>query len=248
MSRQYWKTGAPKRRTANDRSPRGGEVWRQLGILIAGGAILIGFAAISIGSYSSTAAGAPIAQLPEALVSPTDIAPTAAPATAAPATTAPATTAPTSTALPPTATATIAATQASTSTPVAEATNTPTTQPPTAEPSPTAAPTADAVAATATPGVSGGAISYSRDVQPIFNQICVKCHGGEETKEGLSLKSYAEVMAGSNNGPILTAGDAANSLLIQQVVNGKMPKQGPKLLPAQIRTLSDWVAAGAPNN
>ena len=60
--------------------------------------------------------------------------------------------------------------------------------------------------------------------------------------------SYAEVMAGSNNGPILTAGDAANSLLIQQVVNGKMPKQGPKLLPAQIRTLSDWVAAGAPNN
>ncbi len=240
MSSQHWKTGAPKPRTAKDRSPSNGEVWRQLGILIAGGAILIGFVAISIGSFSSTAAGAPIAQLPEALVSPTDIAPTAAPTMAAPATTAP-----TSTALPPTA----AATQPSTRTPTAEATTTPT-----AEPSPTTAPTlvptstADAAESTATPVVSGGAISYSRDVQPIFNQICVKCHGGEETKEGLSLKSYAEVLAGSNNGPILTAGDAANSLLIQQVVNGKMPKQGPKLLPAQIRTLSDWVAAGAPNN
>ena len=42
--------------------------------------------------------------------------------------------------------------------------------------------------------------------------------------------------------------NAANSLLIQQILNGKMPKQGPKLLPAQVRTLSDWVAAGAPNN
>lgn len=240
MSGKYWKTGAPKPRTAKDGSPSGGDVLRQLGILIAGGAILLGFVAVSIGSFGPAAAGAPIAQSPQALVSPTDIAPTAAP---------------TSTALPPTATATVAAatvaaTQPATRTPTVEATTTPTTQPPTAEPSPTTAPTSTAAGAapTAAPAVSGGAVSYSRDVQPIFNQICVKCHGGEETKEGLSLKSYAEVLAGSDNGPILTAGDAANSLLIQQVVNGKMPKQGPKLLPAQIRTLSDWVAAGAPNN
>jgi mono/diheme cytochrome c family protein len=85
-------------------------------------------------------------------------------------------------------------------------------------------------------------------VQPIFNNICVKCHGGDETKEGLVLKSYADVMAGSDNGPVITPGDVANSFLIEQVVNGKMPKKGPRLLPAQIRTLSDWVAAGAPNN
>jgi mono/diheme cytochrome c family protein len=120
------------------------------------------------------------------------------------------------------------------------ATGTPTRAPITLTPPP--------VAPTAAPVVSGSAVSYSRDVQPIFSNICVKCHGGEETHEGLSLKSYADVMAGSNNGPVITPGDAANSFLIQQVVNGKMPKKGPRLLPAQIRTLSNWVAAGALNN
>jgi mono/diheme cytochrome c family protein len=109
-------------------------------------------------------------------------------------------------------------------------------------------PTSESAAPTATPVTTGSAVSYSRNVQPIFNQICVKCHGGEETKEGLSLKSYAEVMAGSNNGSVVTPGDVVNSFLIEQVVSGEMPKKGPKLLPAQIRTLSDWVAAGAPNN
>jgi hypothetical protein len=55
-------------------------------------------------------------------------------------------------------------------------------------------------------------------------------------------------MAGSNNGSVVTPGDIVNSFLIEQVVSGEMPKRGPKLLPSQIRTLSDWVAAGAPNN
>ena len=118
---------------------------------------------------------------------------------------------------------------------------------PTATSRPTAAPTS--VPATNTPTSGGEAvISYQRDVQPIFNQVCVKCHGGEEVKEGLSLKTYAEVMAGSNNGPVLVPGDVDNSLLIEQIVKGEMPKRGPKLLPAQIRAITKWVAAGAPDN
>jgi mono/diheme cytochrome c family protein len=105
------------------------------------------------------------------------------------------------------------------------------------------------VPATAVPLPAGGvAVSYQRDVQPIFDQICVKCHGGEEVKEGLSLKTYAEVQAGSNNGPVIVPGDVDNSFLIDQIVKGEMPKRGPKLLPAQIRAITDWVAAGAPDN
>jgi mono/diheme cytochrome c family protein len=161
-------------------------------------------------------------------------------------------------------TATYTATPAPTPTPTRAASNTPaptSTRPPTkpaatatSVPTSTAAPTDTSVpietptsVATAA-DVAPAAISFQRDVQPIFNQICVKCHGGEEVKEGLSLKTYAEVMRGSDNGPVIVAGDPANSFLIEQVVNGKMPKQGPKLLPAQIRAITDWVAAGAPNN
>lgn len=238
MSGKYWKTSAPKTRATTIARPAGGDLIRQLGILIVGGAILIGFVAVSIGSFSSTTAAEPIAQAPVAVASPTALPPTVA-------ATATAITAPSPTNVPPVATSTVAATQAVVNTPTVAATNTPTVAPPTA--TATAAPVVDAPTLTPAPA-AGGAVSYSRDVQPIFNQICVKCHGGEETKEGLSLKSYAEVMAGSNNGTVITPGDVVNSFLIEQVVSGEMPKRGPKLLPAQIRTLSDWVAAGAPNN
>ena len=78
--------------------------------------------------------------------------------------------------------------------------------------------------------------------------MCVKCHGGEEVKEGLVLKTYAEIMAGSDNGPVIAPGDPANSLLIDLITRGKMPKKGPKLLPGEIRIITDWVAAGAVNN
>lgn len=118
---------------------------------------------------------------------------------------------------------------------------------PTATSRPAETPTAVPVTAGPSPA-ENGEISYQRDVQPIFDQICVKCHGGEEVKEGLSLKTYAEVMQGSNNGPVIVPGDVANSFLIEQIVKGEMPKRGPKLLPAQIRAITEWVAAGAPNN
>ena len=242
MSGKYWKTGAPIKHTGQVARPALGDVLRQVGILAVVGAIWLGVVVTAIGLLSPSDSSAPIAQASVETPVPTDVPPTSIPASAS-----------------PTATSTVAATQPPANTPTIASTSTPTTEPPTASPSPTVAaatataavadpPTAAAPSPTTVPIATSGAVSFSRDVQPIFNQICVKCHGGDETKEGLSLKSYADVMAGSNNGPVIEPGDAANNFLIQQVVNGKMPKKGPRLLPAQIRTLSDWVAAGALNN
>ena len=67
-------------------------------------------------------------------------------------------------------------------------------------------------------------------------------------KEGLVLKTYAEIMTGSDNGPVIAPGNPANSLLVDLITQGKMPKNGPRLLPGEIRTITDWVAAGAANN
>jgi hypothetical protein len=64
----------------------------------------------------------------------------------------------------------------------------------------------------------------------------------------LVLKSYDDLMQGSENGSVVEPGDPGNSLLIDKIVTGKMPKTGPKLLPKQIRTIIEWVQAGAPNN
>ncbi len=110
------------------------------------------------------------------------------------------------------------------------------TEPPSATEAPTSQP------------VAGASVSFATDVLPLLDSRCVSCHGGDRTSEGLSLKSYAELMAGSENGPVVAAGDAANSLLAQLVSEGKMPKRGPKLTPAQVQAIIDWINQGAQNN
>lgn len=94
----------------------------------------------------------------------------------------------------------------------------------------------------------GESISFAQDVLPIFEKRCVKCHGGEDTEEGLVLKTYDDVMAGSWNGEIVEPGNVDKSYLIELIVEGDMPKKAPKLLPKEIKAITAWVEAGAPNN
>jgi hypothetical protein len=114
------------------------------------------------------------------------------------------------------------------------------------EPAPVSSITTASPAATSTPTPTS--ISFANDVLPIFENRCIKCHGGEQMKKNLDLKTYASLMTGSENGSVLTPGDAANSLLAQQLINGKMPKKGPKLTPNEMRLVIDWINAGALNN
>jgi hypothetical protein len=117
-------------------------------------------------------------------------------------------------------------------------------------PTPTSVPaTASRTPVSATPTSKPAAsVSFSRDVQPILDRVCVKCHGGEKTEEALVLKTYSDLMEGSDNGPVIAPGNSKDSLLIDLITQGKMPKKGPKLLPAEIRIITQWVDAGAPNN
>jgi uncharacterized membrane protein len=136
----------------------------------------------------------------------------------------------------------------------ASATSTPASLPtdtlvPSIEPTATfALPTDTAVPAASDTPAAAATVSFANDVMPILQSRCFNCHGGEDVKEGLSFASYDTLMAGSINGPVLIPGDAANSLLIQQIQNGKMPKRGPKLTPDQLQILIDWILAGALNN
>jgi mono/diheme cytochrome c family protein len=112
---------------------------------------------------------------------------------------------------------------------------------------PTEAPATEPASATQ-PVVEGATVSFSTDILPIFESRCIGCHGGERTQEGLDLKTHASLMAGSNNGFVLTPGDAVNSLLVELVTTQKMPKRGPKLTPPQVQLITDWVNQGAPDN
>ena len=143
------------------------------------------------------------------------------------------------------------ATSAPESTPtevVAPATDAPTEVPPSTD---TAAPTEPATATEAPatqPAVQGATVSFANDILPIIESRCIGCHGGDRTEEGLDLKTHASIMAGSDNGPVIVPGDAANSLLVEMVATQKMPKRGPKLTPPQVQLITDWVNQGALDN
>jgi cytochrome c5 len=113
------------------------------------------------------------------------------------------------------------------------------------EPAPTAAPTDAAVTEQSAAPAN---VSFANDIMPILESRCINCHGGDRTQKGLDMKTYESLMAGSENGPVIAPGDAGNSLLVDQLVQGKMPKRGPKLTPDQVQLITDWVNAGAQNN
>jgi len=102
--------------------------------------------------------------------------------------------------------------------------------------------------ATPLPVADSATVSFANDIYPILQSRCLNCHGGESTREGLSVKTYADLMAGSTNGPVIVPGDAANSLLVELVATQKMPKRGAKLTPNQVQLITDWVNQGALDN
>ena len=85
------------------------------------------------------------------------------------------------------------------------------------------------------------------DVQPIFTQHCVMCHGPQGVANGLHLDSYAAAVAGSKNGAVMLAGDAAHSELIRRLKGEKTPRMpflSYPLADDQIALIARWIDAG----
>ena len=60
-------------------------------------------------------------------------------------------------------------------------------------------------------------VTFADDIQPILKASCVRCHGADRPKAQLRLDTLEGVMKGTKVGPILKAGDSANSLLVKAV-------------------------------
>ncbi len=97
-------------------------------------------------------------------------------------------------------------------------------------------------------------VSFANDVLPIFQQRCAECHGATDengevrTEVSLNLIEYERVMAGSEFGTVIEAGDPANSFLLDMIVDGTMPEQGDPVPEEEIAIIRAWIEAGAPNN
>lgn len=60
-------------------------------------------------------------------------------------------------------------------------------------------------------------VTFEKDIAPMFKASCVRCHGAERPRAQLRLDSLEGTLKGTKNGPILNAGDSANSLLVKAI-------------------------------
>ena len=110
---------------------------------------------------------------------------------------------------------------------------------------------------------SSTGVSFSKDIQPIFNSYCVVCHQGAG-QAGLTLEpnlSYSKltgvpstesanelrVKAGAPDQSYLLA--KLNGTQVQAGGNGAQMPYGASPIPQdQINLVQQWIAEGAPNN
>ncbi|MBI5761408.1 MAG: hypothetical protein HZA46_23105 [Planctomycetales bacterium] len=99
-----------------------------------------------------------------------------------------------------------------------------------------------------TGGGAAGGISFSKEIAPILNTACLRCHGDDNPRGGLQLSNFAGLEKGGGNGPLLTVGNANNSLIMARLTatgNQRMPR-GPNPLPAaDIQKIGTWINQGA---
>ena len=100
-----------------------------------------------------------------------------------------------------------------------------------------------AVAAPAKP------IDFDRQVKPILQHHCSKCHAGSQSKGKLSINTREALLKGGSTDAAIVPGKAKQSLLIELVTSPdpelRMPAESDPLSAKQIAVLKAWVDQGA---
>ncbi|MBN8246074.1 MAG: hypothetical protein J0L84_01375 [Verrucomicrobia bacterium] len=91
------------------------------------------------------------------------------------------------------------------------------------------------------------AVSWYRDVTPIFKRACNGCHNPNKLKGEVDTSSYAGFLKPGKHGPNWIAGDAEKSLVLEQVRGAEpdMPKEGDPLTEAEVALIARWIREGA---
>jgi mono/diheme cytochrome c family protein len=94
-------------------------------------------------------------------------------------------------------------------------------------------------------------VTFARDIKPLFEKSCFKCHGEEKQKAKLRVDSLEAIMKGSENGPVLVAGKSEKSSLVHTIAglveDMLMPPEGKAdpLTKEQIGLVRAWIDQGA---
>src|SRR5687767_1847715 len=94
-------------------------------------------------------------------------------------------------------------------------------------------------------------LTFAKDIKPILEKACFKCHGEEKQKAKLRVDSVEAIKKGSENGEIIVVGDSAKSSLVHTVAglveDMMMPPEGKAdpLTKEEIGVLRAWIDQGA---
>jgi mono/diheme cytochrome c family protein len=94
-------------------------------------------------------------------------------------------------------------------------------------------------------------IDFARQIEPIFNERCAKCHGEAKAQAKLRLDSIAGIEEKLQAKPqLLVAGKPDESLLYQRLVlpadsPKRMPKGGDPLPKEKLDLIAEWIKQGA---
>jgi ankyrin repeat protein len=120
----------------------------------------------------------------------------------------------------------------------------------------TSAASKPAVAIVAVAAPSGeGNVDFERDVYPVLEKSCVKCHSGERPKAQLSMASREALLKGGKSGePAVVPGQGSESQLVEfasdEIEDLEMPPLNhrdkyPRLSAQEIAILRTWIDQGA---
>ncbi len=89
-------------------------------------------------------------------------------------------------------------------------------------------------------------VDFGRDVQPIFKQNCIDCHGADQQMLGFRLDRRRDAMKGGRN--VIVPGNSGMSRLYLKLTGNKFGQQMPPtgaLSEEQINIIKNWIDQGA---
>src|SRR5258708_22525596 len=104
-----------------------------------------------------------------------------------------------------------------------------------------------ALSAGASLGAADKAVSFSADIQPLFENSCWKCHGSAIQLSKLDLRTREAALKGGERGAAIVPGKAEDSRLYRlaaRLEKPSMPMDG-KRTAEQISTIKEWINQGA---
>lgn len=92
-------------------------------------------------------------------------------------------------------------------------------------------------------------ISFSKEIAPILESRCGRCHSGDTPRGRLNLSSFAGMRQGGQNGPLVVPKSPQRSLLMFRLTTPnaqmRMPANGEPLKNDELKKVYTWIEQGA---